>query len=168
MESLKAAATEREIARVVGLLNDPDWSVTGRAIKLLEQWSGEDFGVRLADTVPFLNQETGIKEFRAEGLARTRVGLKSELLAQPRIVRPAPWWRRPAWAAAGGGWVAGAEAALAAALMDGKAYLNIHTAFAPGGEIRGFLVPSVPEPGMGWAGALLFFGLVGANAWRRR
>jgi hypothetical protein len=71
-------------------------------------------------------------------------------------------------AVVGGGTEAGAEAALAAALIDGKAYLNIHTAFAPGGEIRGFLVPSVPEPGMGWAGALVFFGLVGMNAWRRR
>jgi hypothetical protein len=44
----------------------------------------------------------------------------------------------------GGGTVAGAEAALAAGLDAGRAYLNIHSNIYPGGEIRGFLVP---EPG---------------------
>lgn len=44
-----------------------------------------------------------------------------------------------------GGTTAGAEAALLAGLDNGEAYLNIHTTFAPGGEIRGFLQP-VPEP----------------------
>lgn len=46
------------------------------------------------------------------------------------------------------GGVAGAELALANGLSDGRAYFNIHTNFAPGGEIRGFLtaVPTVPEP----------------------
>jgi hypothetical protein len=43
-----------------------------------------------------------------------------------------------------GGTAAGAEAALAQALADGKAYLNIHTTMVPGGEIRGFL--AIPEP----------------------
>jgi hypothetical protein len=43
-----------------------------------------------------------------------------------------------------GGTAAGAEAALAQALADGKAYLNIHSSTFAGGEIRGFLV--IPEP----------------------
>jgi hypothetical protein len=43
-----------------------------------------------------------------------------------------------------GGTPAGAEAALAAGLASRTAYLNVHTSFAPGGEIRGFL--AVPEP----------------------
>lgn len=68
----------------------------------------------------------------------------------------------------GGGDPAEAEAALIAALLDGKAYLNIHTTFAPGGEIRGFLAPSVPEPGMGLAGVVALLGLFGVNRWRRR
>lgn len=51
----------------------------------------------------------------------------------------------PAFVTAHGGTVAGAEAALAAALADGEAYLNIHTNVFLGGEIRGFLTP-VPEP----------------------
>jgi hypothetical protein len=44
-----------------------------------------------------------------------------------------------------GGTGAGAFAALTSAAADGKAYLNIHSSFATGGEIRGFLVP-IPEP----------------------
>jgi hypothetical protein len=44
-----------------------------------------------------------------------------------------------------GGTTAGAEAAFLAGLDEGRAYLNLHTEFAPGGEIRGFLQP-VPEP----------------------
>ena len=40
-----------------------------------------------------------------------------------------------------------AQQALFAAIMDGRAYLNVHSSFAPGGEIRGFLAPAaVPEP----------------------
>jgi hypothetical protein len=42
----------------------------------------------------------------------------------------------------GGGSVAGAEAALLAGLEWGKAYVDIHTAFAPGGEIKGVLAPA--------------------------
>jgi hypothetical protein len=44
------------------------------------------------------------------------------------------------------GSIAAAEAALAAGLAAGNAYLNIHTTNFPGGEIRGFLVAAVPEP----------------------
>lgn len=43
------------------------------------------------------------------------------------------------------GTIAGAETALIAGLEAGTAYLNIHSTFAPGGEIRGFL-RQVPEP----------------------
>lgn len=38
-----------------------------------------------------------------------------------------------------GGTVGGAESDFVAALNDGKTYLNIHTSYKPGGEIRGFL-----------------------------
>jgi hypothetical protein len=53
-----------------------------------------------------------------------------------------------AFITANGGTPAGAEAALAAGLDQGRAYFNIHTALPlgfPGGEILGFL--QVPEPG---------------------
>jgi len=51
----------------------------------------------------------------------------------------------PAYVTANGGTTAGAEAALAQALADGKSYWNIHTSQFPGGEIRGFLTPT-PTP----------------------
>ena len=48
------------------------------------------------------------------------------------------------------GSVAAAEAALFLAIMEGRAYFNIHSQLFGGGEIRGFLQPvatAVPEPG---------------------
>ncbi|HSE13748.1 MAG TPA: CHRD domain-containing protein [Rudaea sp.] len=42
-----------------------------------------------------------------------------------------------------GGTVAGAEAALLSGIAAVKAYLDIHTTFSPGGEIRSFLIPDL-------------------------
>lgn len=52
----------------------------------------------------------------------------------------------PAFVTAHGGTVASARADLIAGILAGESYLNVHTTFAPSGEIRGFLV-TVPEPG---------------------
>lgn len=51
-----------------------------------------------------------------------------------------------AFLTAAGGTPEGAFAALVAGLSEGRGYFNIHTSFAPGGEVRGFLVQAV-EPG---------------------
>lgn len=63
-----------------------------------------------------------------------------------------------------GGTAASAEAVLLSAMADGKAYFNIHTTVVPGGEIRGFLTPKVPE-----ASAIILFGsgLIGLVGYRR-
>jgi len=46
----------------------------------------------------------------------------------------------PAYVTANGGTPASAFVALKTAIAAGKSYLNVHSTFAPGGEIRGFLI----------------------------
>lgn len=65
-----------------------------------------------------------------------------------------------------GGTVSGALNALAAALDEGKAYLNIHSSSFPAGEIRGFLQAVAPEPGT--LGLFGIAGLVSLGIVRRR
>jgi CHRD domain/PEP-CTERM motif len=71
----------------------------------------------------------------------------------------------PAFVTANGGTTATAEVALANAIAQGRAYWNIHTSFAGGGEIRGYLI-AVPEPS---SIALIGLGAaVAVRAWNRR
>ncbi len=69
-----------------------------------------------------------------------------------------------AFLTANAGSPASAFATLLAGFDAGTAYFNIHSSLFPGGEIRGFLVPAVPEPS---TYALLGLGL-GAVAWAAR
>ncbi len=69
----------------------------------------------------------------------------------------------PAYVTANGGTVALAEAALFSAIENGRAYLNIHSTFRTGGEIRGFL--QVPEPAMN---SFMALGVLGFAFAKRR
>ena len=69
---------------------------------------------------------------------------------------------RAGFITASGGTAAGARDAFLAALLDGKAYLNVHSTTFGGGEIRGFFAPS-PVPG-----PLPLLGAGAALGWSRR
>lgn len=65
----------------------------------------------------------------------------------------------PAFVTAQGGTIGAAFVALTNGMAAGNTYLNIHSTFAPGGEIRGQLA-AVPEPST-WAMLILGFGVAG-------
>ena len=82
------------------------------------------------------------------------------------LTDPASW--NAAFITNNGGTAASAEAVLLNRLDASQAYLNIHTTTFGGGEIRGFLVRAVPEPGVLTLLALGFGGIGLAGARRQR
>lgn len=68
------------------------------------------------------------------------LGVTSGSFDQTYDTTLASTWNAP-FIANNGGTPLGAEAALAAGLLNGTSYLNIHTTAYPPGEIRGFLIP---------------------------
>lgn len=67
---------------------------------------------------------------------------------------------------ASGGTVSLAETALLSGIAAGHAYVNLHDANFPSGEIRGFLVSAVPEP-ESWATLLAGLGFLTFSVRRR-
>jgi CHRD domain/PEP-CTERM motif len=69
--------------------------------------------------------------------------------------------------ATNGGNVATARATLFNGMAAGQSYLNVHSTFAPGGEIRGQLVANVPEAAT-WGMMIIGFGLAGIALRRQK
>lgn len=72
LDYLKHFTAAAGVPVVAALLNDFGLTVLGRSVKLLENWSGEKFGVKLADTTQVENITTGLQEFQPEGVTRTK------------------------------------------------------------------------------------------------
>jgi thiol-disulfide isomerase/thioredoxin len=71
LNSLKRAAPAAGVPIVASLLNDADPTVLATSVKLLERWSGKEFGVKLADVFPMANRTTGLPEFPPGGVEKT-------------------------------------------------------------------------------------------------
>lgn len=77
LNHLKYAAPSVGVPFVAALLDDPDIAVLGMSLKLLENWSGEKFGAKLADIAQVENKTTGLHEFQAEGIAKTKAAAEN-------------------------------------------------------------------------------------------
>ena len=82
LDHLNGVSPLTGIPIIIPLLDDPDPLIVVRGLKLLENWTGEKFGVTLAETAPVENQETGLKEF-PEG---------SQVKAKAGATRAKAWW----------------------------------------------------------------------------
>lgn len=70
------------VPTVLPILADPDPLVVTASLKLLEHWSGQDFGVKLHETAALNNPQTGGIGTRADGEAKARAGAE----------RAGAWW----------------------------------------------------------------------------
>jgi len=79
---LKRANANIGVPTIIPLLDEDDPLIVATALKLLENWSGENFGVKLRDTASTENPTTGLKEF-PEGSRET---------AKAGATRAKTWW----------------------------------------------------------------------------
>ncbi len=82
LNSLKLADARIGVPIVIPLLDEDDPSIVSMGLKLLENWSGENFGVKLSDTLSFENEKTGLKEFREGSHEKAKAGAS----------RAKAWW----------------------------------------------------------------------------
>lgn len=80
---LKDASPAIGIPTIIPMLKDLNPMVSTMALKLLENWTGQDFGVNLSDALPSENKRTGQSEFREATRAKANEGVE----------RATSWWR---------------------------------------------------------------------------
>jgi hypothetical protein len=93
------------------------------------------------------------------------VGVTSGVYTRTFDLDEASSWN-PAFVTSSGGTTALATTRLLAAFDAGTSYFNVHSSTFGGGEIRSFMVSTVPEPGT-WALMALGLAAVGVAARRR-
>lgn len=74
LNHLKSVKPAIGVPMVVPFLDDADPFVVTTALKLLERWNGQNFGVRLSETTSFENEQTGLQEYRAGSSDKARAG----------------------------------------------------------------------------------------------
>ena len=82
LRHLDSAPASVGVPLVIGLLDDPELPVAIEAVKLLQQWSGQDFGAKLRDAVAGPDPQSGLLEFPAAGAARDQIAIN----------RARAWW----------------------------------------------------------------------------
>jgi thiol-disulfide isomerase/thioredoxin len=82
LSHLKSISPSIGVPTLIPLLDDPDPLIVTMSLKLLENWSGSNFGVKLSETVSFENEKTGLKEHREGSSEKARAGAR----------RAKVWW----------------------------------------------------------------------------
>jgi thiol-disulfide isomerase/thioredoxin len=83
LNHLKQVEARIGLPIVLPLLDEADPFIVSMGLKLLEKWSGQDFGVKLSDTASFVNETSGLKEFRGSSWEKAKAGAN----------RAKQWWR---------------------------------------------------------------------------
>ena len=82
LQHLKPLPQVVGIPMVIPLLDDADPLIVTMSIKLLEHWSGQNFAVKISDTVATENETTGLKEYSDDNLEKAKAG----------AARARTWW----------------------------------------------------------------------------
>ena len=82
LNQLKFVSPAIGVPTVIPLLDDPDPFIVTMSLKLLENWSGQKFGVKLSETGSFENEKTGLKEYREGSHEKAKAGAE----------RAKAWW----------------------------------------------------------------------------
>jgi thiol-disulfide isomerase/thioredoxin len=83
LHHLKRVQASLGVPTIIPLLDDEDDPlIVATGLKLLENWSGENFGVKLRDTASFENEKSGLQEFPESSHEKARAGAS----------RARAWW----------------------------------------------------------------------------
>ena len=74
LNQLKFIGPAISVPTVIPLLDDSDPLIVTMSLKLLENSSGESFGVKLSETASFENEKTGLKEYREGSYEKAMAG----------------------------------------------------------------------------------------------